>query len=60
MSVRQSNASSATTTMVPNAAAPAPMVDVTEASQETALAEGNRFIWFELLLVYPFVIFLFY
>ena len=43
MSVRQSNASSATTTMVPNAAAPAPMVDVTEASQETALAEGNNY-----------------
>lgn len=29
--------------MVPNAAAPAPMVDVTEASQETALAEGNSY-----------------
>ena len=40
MSVRQSNASSATT-LAP--AAPTPMVDVTEAAQETALAEGNSF-----------------
>ena len=41
MSVRQNNSSSATT--VTTAAAPTPMVDMTEASQETALAEGNNF-----------------
>jgi hypothetical protein len=41
MSVRQNNASNATT--VSTAVAPTHMVDMTEASQETALAEGNNF-----------------
>lgn len=41
MSVRQNNLSSTTTVTTP--LAPATMVDVTETSQETALAEGNSF-----------------
>ncbi len=40
MSVRQNNSSNATTV---TAAALTPMVDMTEASQDTALAEGSNY-----------------